>query len=360
MAISDFIFDPLRGLGQTLSDGLSSSTAQNLGQATKDAVNKLTQPETKSWADKQRALQTNYNYEVLKYPSDVGDGSRHPYFMTFYILQQDLSKFKKEPSQGPAPLSTADINARSTRTLAKNIHDTKIGFGRKTHRTSSAIRLYMPDTLSWSFRNEFRDVNISGLPGVGLASAIASLPALHNSMTQSHQDGTIMGLLASLDSPAMRSASGPLVELAGAAIPGLGETGALSVIGVALNPQVDVIYESPTLREFTFDFLFAPRDANEAQAVQDIVKQFKFHASPEMLGGGVGFGRYFVPPSEFDIEFSVSTIGKISSCVLQNITVDYAPNGTAFYKDDRPVYTRMTLQFRELEFITKELVNRGF
>jgi hypothetical protein len=350
--------------GQALSDGvtniLTNPTVQNFSKAAEGALNKLTQPETKSWADEQKALQTNYDYKVLQYPSDLAEGQRKPYYITFYINQQDLSHFKKEASKGPAPLSTVDINARKSRTLAKNIKDTKIGFGRKTHRTALAIRLYMPDTLSWSFANSFRDVNLSGLPGVGIASAIASIPALHDSMTKSHQDGSIMGLLASLDSPAMRSASGPLAEIVGQAVPELGVNGALSAIGVALNPQVDVIYESPSLREFMFDFLFAPRSEGEAEDVAEIVKQFKFHAAPEMLSGGIGIGRYFVPPSEFDIEFSVSTIGRISTCVLQNITLDYASSGAAFYSNDRPVYTRMTLQFKELEFITKELINEGF
>ena len=352
--------NPFTGLKEAAFDLATNSTVQNAAKATEDALNSVTKPETKSWADKQKALQTNYDYKILQYPSDLARGQRHPYYMTFYINQQDLSHFKPEASKGPAPLSTVDINARKTRTLAKNIKGTKIGFGRKTHRTAMAIRLYMPDTLSWSFANSFRDVSLSGLPGVGLAGAITSIPALHNSMTNSHQDGSIMGLLASLDSPAMRSASGPLAEIAGNAIPGLDPGIALNAIGVALNPQVDVMYETPALREFMFDFLFAPRDEKEAESVAEIVKQFKFHASPELLGGGIGIGRYFVPPSEFDIEFSVSTIGRISTCVLQNITLDYASSGAAFYRNDRPVYTRMTLQFKELEYITKELVQEGF
>jgi hypothetical protein len=36
--------------------------------------------------------------------------------------------------------------------------------------------------------------------------------------------------------------------------------------------------------------------------------------------------------------------------------VDYAPSGAAFYDDNQPMYTRMTLQFKELEFITKNLI----
>lgn len=352
-------FNPIKMVSDALTDALTSDTVRNFGNATKDALNQVTSPETKSWADKQKALQTNYDYKFIHFPADLATGKRNPYYMTFYINQQDSSKLQKTASQGPPPLSTVDINARKRRTLAKNFGKTKIGFGRKTHRTALAIRLYIPDTLSWSYANSFKDVNLSGLPGMGIAQAISSIPALHDSMTKSHQDGSIMGLLASLDSPAMRSAAGPLAEIIGEAT-GAGADVALQALGIAVNPQVDVIYESPSLREFMFDFLFAARDAKEAAIVAEIVKLFKLHSAPEMHGGGMGFGRYFVPPSEFDIEFSVDTMGKISTCVLKNITLDYAPSGSAFYENGQPVYTRMTLQFKELEFITKELVQEGF
>jgi hypothetical protein len=135
---------------------------------------------------------------------------------------------------------------------------------------------------------------------------------------------------------------------------------ATSAFGVIVNPQIDVLYTSPELRTFSFEFLMAPRSVKEADEVARIVYLFKFHAAPEILNDGTGFGRYFVPPSEFDIKFSVDTLGMISTCVLEDLTVDYAPNGTAFYGNDAPVFTRMTLRFRELEFITKELVREGF
>jgi hypothetical protein len=47
--------------------------------------------------------------------------------------------------------------------------------------------------------------------------------------------------------------------------------------------------------------------------------------------------------------------------VLENIAVDYAPSGAHFYSSDHPILTRLTLRFKELEFITKELIQqRGY
>lgn len=347
--------DPVTSLTGGASAG---QTFENAGKAIFGAVNEVTAPETKKQGIERRSAQDKYAYTFLQYPLDLakGSGARHPYWMTFYINVQDLSHFEKPPSKGPAPLSTVDINARQTRTLAKNIPNSTLGFGRKTHRTTSAIRLYMPDTLAWSYSHGFREASLSGIPLTGVAQALTAAPAAADSLVKGYQQGGVPGLLASLQSKQARGAVGPVAEVIGGLLPGVGSDLALQFLGISVNPQIDVIYQSPALRQFTFDFLFAPRNSDEAAYVSDIITEFKFHAAPEVFDKGSGIGRYFVPPSEFDIEFSVNTMGKISTCVLENLTVDYAPSGAAFYADDRPVGTRMTLQFRELEYITKELI----
>ena len=365
MALSDIV-KPLSSLFDNAVE-----TATNAGKAVHDAINTVTSPETKAQGEAKQKAQADFEYKVIQYPSDLAEGGRHPYWMTFYINKQELSHYDRGSSAGAfdkktgrAIRSTAQINAGVTRTAAKNIGGTNVGFGRKTQRTTTAIRLFIPDTLSWSFQNSFRDASISGIAGMGVAQAAGNIPAVTSwakSQAENFSKGGIMGLLASLNQPKLRGTIGPLAEVVGDLIPGVGADLAASALGIAVNPQVDVIYQSPNLRQFTFDFLFAPRDLRESIAVSQIIEEFKFHSAPEVLGQGNSLGRYFVPPSEFDIEFSVDTMGKISTCVLENITIDYAPQGAAFYHlDDRPVNTRMTLQFKELEFITKELVRKGF
>jgi hypothetical protein len=212
----------------------------------------------------------------------------------------------------------------------------------------------MPDTLAWSYRHSFRDPRLSGSSGANLLKS-AQAVAGAASMVEDYMKGGVAGVLANIGSTG-RATAGPAVETTLGSLLG-DEALALSTLGLAVNPQIDVIYDSPTLREFNFDFVFAPRSADEGRQVQKIVKLFKFHAAPEMLSEGGVFGRYFVPPSEFDIEFSVPTMGKISTCVLQDVTVDYGTSGAAFYSDKTPVYTRLTLAFKELEFITKNLID---
>jgi hypothetical protein len=97
---------------------------------------------------------------------------------------------------------------------------------------------------------------------------------------------------------------------------------------------------------------------------------FTFHQAPEVLTSS--FGRYLVPPSEFDIQFFYNgqenpNIPKVSTCVLTGISVDYAPNGFASYETllnsperggtGMPVAIRMDLSFKETEIITKQFLS---
>jgi len=363
---------PEPGFIETLKNG-----AQAVGDAVGTVFNKLEAvagTETREQGIARRKDQTDFSYTHLIYPSDLSPTSRNPYWITFYINKQLLSSFNNGSSEGAfaklangrkgSPIqSTAQINANQSRNLQRNFKGSNVGFGRKTQRTKMAIRLFMPDGLSWSYSNGYKDASISGINGMGIASSLSTIAPLYRSSAEAAKKGGIEGVMASLQSNELKAAAGPAFEVFGDAT-GQGSEFGAAFLGLAVNPQVDVIYISPELRQFTFDFLFAPQTARDAGVVQEIIKQFKFHSAPEMFGGkegtGIGIGRYYVPPAEFDIEFSVNTMGRISTCVLQNITLDYAPSGTAFYVDGKPVNIRMTLQFKELEFITKALVEKGF
>ena len=114
--------------------------------------------------------------------------------------------------------------------------------------------------------------------------------------------------------------------------------------------------------------MFYPRDERESREVLDIIELLQFHQAPEILEGT--YGRFLVPPSEFDIEFYYNgevnkNIPTVSTCVLESIDVDYAPNGFAAYETGNsnrpekggtgmPVGIRLDLGFKEVEILTKK------
>lgn len=349
------------------------SSVSEGADALQGAVQKVVGTDSKRQTSQKRGDQHRFKYNYRKYPLTLGESTRHPYYVTFFFNIREQSKYTTRKKGGIGSLaqvngrdvhSTFTINQKSQpslleRTVKYGEKDKEsIGFGRMTKRTSTAVRLYMPDTLSWGYQNSFRDVSLSGHPiGIGLGFAAGAAKG-YQSLVELIKNGGEPGSLASADTTEAKALAS---EFVGRTILG-DENLALRTLGYAMNPQIDVIYDTPHLRTFNFEFIFAPRSEKEALEVQEIINLFKFHASPELLKNGGTFGRYFVPPSDFDIEFSVDSMGKISSCVLEDLNIDYAPAGAAFYtKNGIPVHTRLTLRFKELEFITKDLIqNEGY
>ena len=141
------------------------------------------------------------------------------------------------------------------------------------------------------------------------------------------------------------------------------------MINEAPNPALEAIFSNVDFRTFSYNFRFTPRSENEVRIVDDIVRLFKFHASPERMFGEK-VGRHLRMPSEFDIFYMYqgtqnTWFPMIHSCVCTGVDVKYGPSGEQqnFRPIDGsppPTETNMTLQFTETEIITKELVKEGF
>ena len=68
-------------------------------------------------------------------------------------------------------------------------------------------------------------------------------------------------------------------------------------------------------------------------------------------------------PGSLDANAPKAKIFEVGDCVLRNVNVDYAPNGWAAYNDGYPIQTRLTLQFQEMDIVTKSTMDgqgRGF
>ena len=74
----------------------------------------------------------------------------------------------------------------------------------------------------------------------------------------------------------------------------------------------------------------------------------------------------FIPPSTFNIEFKYNgreneNIGKVAECVIETIDVNYAPNGWSAHTDGSPVQTTLSISFKEIELIDREMIeSKGY
>ena len=237
-------------------------------------------------------------------------------------------------------------------------------FFRTIKRTKDTIALYMPDTLAFDYQQTYSDVSVAsglGIVGAGLQAGASLMnagkkggDAIQKNMAPFVAEAAAgLGSRAGLDKNVLFTA---LSAATGGAL--------------AVNPQLELIYQSPSFRNFRFSFMFYPRSRKEAEEVLGIIDMFTFHQAPEVLTSS--FGRYLVPPSEFDIKFYYNgqenpNIPKVSTCVMTGISVDYAPNGFASYETllnsperggtGMPVAIRMDISFKETEIITKQFLS---
>jgi hypothetical protein len=212
---------------------------------------------------------------------------------------------------------------------------------RNIQQLEEAIALFMPDGITSNYDHEYDALSVTATMGViGFAAqAVGS------------SDGTVDSA-----SPYIAEAA---ASLASKVIGGedFAKLGLFATTGLVRNPQMELIYSSPVLRKFTFDFRMIPRDSNESAAIISIIDDFKFFSAPEILTGSGG--RYLIPPSQFQIEFynGDGTVNnklfKTKNCVLTGVSVDYTPNGYATFADGMPVEIRMQLNFQETAIISK-------
>jgi hypothetical protein len=134
----------------------------------------------------------------------------------------------------------------------------------------------------------------------------------------------------------------------------VGVNGLLSrATGSVLNPNLELLFQGPTLRPFNFSFKLSPRSQKEADNVKAIIKYFKKNMAVKKVSGSL----FLKAPYVFGIEYQNGanklhqSINKIKKCALQSCSVDYTPLGSYMtYQDSDAtmVSYNLSLQFQEI------------
>jgi hypothetical protein len=168
---------------------------------------------------------------------------------------------------------------------------------------------------------------------------------------------------------ALNQVSGGLVGAATSYVSKNAENGAagallLNYVGYVFNPQEQVMFDGITFRTFSMSFTFTPFNKKEAEQVKTIIQTFRQHAAPRIVTAAGGF--FFTPPSQFNISYKFKNgednpyINSFKRSVLEDVSVNYAPNGWSAHEDGSPVQTTLTLSFKELELVDKIDIQNGY
>ena len=127
--------------------------------------------------------------------------------------------------------------------------------------------------------------------------------------------------------------------------------------GQIFNPNMELLFNGPTLRNFNFSFKMTPRSPEEALEVKNIIRMFKLNMAPKTKNTGSvgGSGIFLKTPSVFELRYKKGAsehpfLHKFKQCFLTNISVNYTGEGVyATYDDATPISMTMDLSFKELE-----------
>jgi len=210
-----------------------------------------------------------------------------------------------------------------------------------------------------------------------IALHIEEKPSVKYSAQYSNKDlGTLAGVIGQIGGSDLGATLKNAMNIGGeasqAAMLGLaklpsmfGGTDVKSIIGAssktALNPFREVLFEAIDFRTFSFKYRFMPKNRNEVQSIQDIVKLFKFHMHPELSENRL----FFIYPAEFQIAYYFGNqtnkyFHKFAPAVLTDLNVDYGGETFTSFKDGAPSEVNISLTFRETEILTKEKIVEGY
>jgi len=121
--------------------------------------------------------------------------------------------------------------------------------------------------------------------------------------------------------------------------------------GAVLNPNAEMLFQGPVIRDFNFSFLMIARSEDEGKQIRRIIKWFKKGMAPKFRNTTI-----IKSPDIFTLEYRnagglLKTVNRFNpgGLALTTVNIDYAPSGYwSAYRDSQPVAVKMDLNFTEL------------
>ena len=131
--------------------------------------------------------------------------------------------------------------------------------------------------------------------------------------------------------------------------------------GKVINPNLELLFQKPTLRPFSFQFRMSARNADEAKMIIAIIRFFKQNMAPQKGGGsgGESANLFLKAPNTFQVHYlhrgvdageEHKFIGRMKECAMTSFEVDYTPDGNySTYEDGVMTSYTISMSMKELE-----------
>ena len=208
-------------------------------------------------------------------------------------------------------------------------------------------------TLNWN-----TEADVLSQIGVGSISDMASAK------------GAIQSATALGKRKAMGGAT-KLAGVAGALIGSEGEDVKKAVqkrMGQSINTFQEQFFEGPSFRSFEFSHELIAHNQSETETIREIVKRFRYYASPGM-GSSAVTHMHWTYPSYWGIWFLVKPVAeqgksyvdndflpKLGMCVLKEVTADYSGETYGTFSNNAPLNVKLSLSFEETTLVDKKTI----
>ena len=124
--------------------------------------------------------------------------------------------------------------------------------------------------------------------------------------------------------------------------------------GLVINPNLELLFSKPALREFTLTFRLSARSKKEGLEVIKIIRFFKQGMAPIREASNL----FLKAPNTFQVQYLLRGknseehpfIGRMKECALTSVNTNYTPeNNYATYEDGLMVSYQINLTLKELE-----------
>ena len=135
--------------------------------------------------------------------------------------------------------------------------------------------------------------------------------------------------------------------------------------GAVFNPNMELLFSGPSLRQFSFKFTFTARESAESKEIVKILRFFKQGSAVQRSESNL----FLKSPHTFKIQYLYRGpaggenpfMGKIKECACTGVNVNYTPqNNYSTFSDGAMTSYEMSLNFNELEPVfNDEYANDG-
>lgn len=122
--------------------------------------------------------------------------------------------------------------------------------------------------------------------------------------------------------------------------------------GAVINPNAELLFNGPELRQFGFSINLSARNEPESKTIALIIRSLKQGMSVRRSQSGL----FLLSPHLFELSYVTSGdtmnpyLNKFKMCALRGMNVSYTPNQTFMtLENDMPVSYKIDMQFQELE-----------